>query len=86
MKKQTKCKIENSYWKTESGAKLYQILHRDGWEALDILNAIDEALKEASSNEPNAEIKTELENSLKSIQDSLKKFREGFYRLDNGGL
>ena len=46
MKKQISSKIAENYWKTEAGQKITGAMHSVGWEAVDCLNGMIEALDE----------------------------------------
>ena len=61
MKKTTTVKIPEAYWETPEGGKLYEVMHHDGWEGLDCLNSVIDALGQAIEVTADANIKAELE-------------------------
>ena len=47
MKKRQQTKVPENFWTTPEGAALYDTLHSDGWDAVDMLNSVKEAFDKA---------------------------------------
>lgn len=82
MAKKNENRIPETFWKTPVGQTLCNKLHHDGWEALDVLNSVNNAIDEAVKGETNEAIKTELEKAQKQFKASIRAFRRGFYGFD----
>lgn len=48
MKKDPLVQVPETFWNTPEGAPLYHTLHRDGWDAIDMLNSVKKAFDKAS--------------------------------------
>ncbi len=83
MKKTTTVKIPEAYWETPEGGKLYEVMHHDGWEGLDCLNSVIDALGQAIEVTADANIKAELEKSREQILQSRNSYRKAAARLRN---
>ena len=81
MKKGTQPKVPENFWTTPEGAPLYDMLHRDGWEAVDMLNSVKEAFDKAINETQDAEIKAELEKSRSLVILSKKVYLKAANRL-----
>ena len=60
MKKRQQTKVPEKFWTTPEGGALYDTLHSDGWDAVDMLNSVKEAFDKAIDATQDAEIKAEL--------------------------
>ena len=81
MKKRTGIKVPEAYWETPEGSELYEVMHHDGWEGLDSLNSVIDALEEAIEKTADAGIKDELEKSRKLVLQSRNAYRKAADRL-----
>ena len=81
MKKRPRPKIPENFWATPEGAPLYDTLHRDGWDAVDMLNSVKEAFDKAIDETQDAEIKAELETSRTLVIQSKKAYLKAANRL-----
>ena len=81
MKKRPQHKIPESFWATPEGAPLYDTLHGDGWDAVDMLNSVKEAFDKAIDATQDAEIKAELEKSQSLVIQSKKAYLKAANRL-----
>ena len=81
MKKRPQHKIPESFWATPEGAPLYDTLHGDGWDAVDMLNSVKEAFDKAIDETQDAEIKAELEKSQSLVIQSKKAYLKAANRL-----
>lgn len=86
MKKNTENKIPATYWENGNGANLYDRMHGDGQEAIDMILSVEEGLETAIENETDETVKAELVKAKKQIHASLLAFRRGFYGLSNEGF
>ena len=76
MRKQIESKIAKAYWKTEAGQNLANTMHSDGWEAVDCLNSVINAL-ENSIEAADATTREELEKgSFRDLTDALKEAQD----------
>lgn len=82
MAKKNASKIPATYWETPAGQTLCNNLHHDGWETLDCLNSVNNALDAAIKSETDETVKAELEKAQKQFTASLRAFRRGFYGFD----
>ena len=81
MKKRPQPKVSENFWTTPEGAALYDILHSDGWDAVDMLNSVKEAFDKAIDETQDAEIKAELEKSRSLVIQSKKAYLKAANRL-----
>ena len=81
MKKRPQHKIPESFWATPEGAPLYDTLHGDGWDAVDMLNSVKEAFDKVIDETQDAEIKAELEKSRSLVIQSKKAYLKAANRL-----
>ena len=81
MKKRPQPKIPENFWATPEGAPLYDTLHGDGWDAIDMLNSVKEAFDKAIDETQDAEIKAELEKSRSLVIQSKKDYQNAANRL-----
>lgn len=81
MKKRPQPKIPENSWETPEGAPLYDTLHGDGWDAVDMLNSVKEAFDKAIDETQDAEIKAELEKSRSLVIQSKKAYLKAANRL-----
>ena len=81
MKKGTQPKVPENFWTTLEGAPLYDTLHRDGWEAIAMLNSVKEAFDKAIDETQDAEIKAELEKSRSLVIQSTPAYQKAPTRL-----
>ena len=81
MKKRPQPKIPENFWRTPEGAALYDTLHSDGWDAVDMLNSVKEAFDKAIDATQDAEIKAELEKSRSLVIQSKKAYLKAANRL-----
>ena len=89
MKKRQQPKVPENFWRTPEGAALYDTLHSDGWDAVDMLNSVKEAFDKAIDATQDAEIKAELEKSRSLVIQSKKAYRQPpsphFLKHNKGG-
>ena len=81
MKKRQQTKVPENFWTTPEGAPLYDTLHGDGWNAVDMLNSVKEAFDKAIDETQDAEIKGELEKSRSLVIQSKKAYLKAANRL-----
>lgn len=81
MKKRQQTKVPEKFWTTPEGAALYDTLHSDGWDAVDMLNSVKEAFDKAIDETQDAEIKAELEKSRSLVIQSKKAYLKAANRL-----
>ena len=81
MKKRPHPKVPENFWRTPAGAVLYDTLHGDGWDAIDMLNSVKEAFDKAIDETQDAEIKAELEKSRSLVIQSKKAYLKAANRL-----
>ena len=81
MKKRQQTKVPEKFWTTLEGAALYDTLHSDGWDAVDMLNSVKEAFDKAIDETQDAEIKAELEKSRSLVIQSKKAYLKAANRL-----
>ena len=81
MKKRQQTKVPENFWRTPEGAALYDTLHSDGWDAVDMLNSVKEAFDKAIDETQDAEIKAELEKSRSLVIQSKKAYLKAANRL-----
>lgn len=81
MKKRPQHKVPENFWRTPEGAALYDTLHSDGWDAVDMLNSVKEAFDKAIDATQDAEIKAELEKSRSLVIQSKKAYLKAANRL-----
>lgn len=78
MRKQVEieCGIPESYWKTSDGEKIAQVMHGEGWEAVDKLNAVIAALDDGISETQDAAVVAELVKA----RDLMAKAKDTFWQ------
>lgn len=81
MKKRPQPKVPENFWRTPEGGVLYDTLHGDGWDAIDMLNSVKEAFDKAIDETQDAEIKAELEKSRSLVIQSKKAYLKAANRL-----
>ena len=81
MKKRPQPKVPENFWTTPEGGALYDTLHSDGWDAVDMLNNVKEAFDKAIDETQDAEIKAELEKSRSLVIQSKKAYLKAANRL-----
>ena len=81
MKKRPQPKVPETFWTTPEGGALYDTLHSDGWDAVDMLNSVKEAFDKAIDETQDAEIKGELEKSRSLVIQSKKAYLKAANRL-----
>ncbi len=86
MGKKNENRIPATYWENGTGANLYDRMHHDGQEALDMLLSVEDGLNTAVANETDEAVRQELEKARKQIRTSLRAFRRGFYGLNREGF
>ena len=81
MKKNQRVRVPETFWTTPAGAPLYDTLHRDGWDAIDMLNSVKEAFDKAIAETQDAGIKAELEKSRSLVIQSKRAYLKAANRL-----
>ena len=81
MKKRPQPKVPEKFWRTPEGGVLYDPLHGDGWDAIDMLNSVKEAFDKAIDETQDAEMKAELEKSRSLVIQSKKAYLKAANRL-----
>lgn len=81
MKKDPLVQVPETFWNTPEGAPLYHTLHRDGWDAIDMLNSVKKAFDKAIAETQNDKIRAELEKSRDLLIRSRKTYRDAVNRL-----
>lgn len=81
MRKRQQTKVPEKFWTTPEGAALYDTLHSDGWNAVDMLNSVKEAFDKAIDETQDAEVKAELEKSRSLVIQSKKAYLKAANRL-----
>ena len=82
--KKTENRIPAEFWQTATGQPLYNVMHRDGWEGLDCLNAQIEALTTASEATTDETIKAELEKAKVKVVAARAACRKAMEILKDG--
>ncbi len=67
MKKETKSLIPDTYWKTAESKALCNIMHDEGWEALDCLNIMLNCMEETIKKTADSAIKEEIKKARQKI-------------------
>ena len=81
MEKRPQPKIPENFWATPEGTPLYDTLHGNGWDAVDMLNSVKEAFDKAIDETQDAEIKAELKKSRSLVIQSKKAYQKAANRL-----
>lgn len=81
--KKTESRIPAEFWQTATGQPLYNVMHHDGWEGLDCLNAQIEALTAASENTADKVIKAELEKAKAKLETARTACRKAMEILSD---
>ena len=79
--KKTTAQSSGKFLDNPGRAALYDILHSDGWDAVDMLNSVKEAFDKAIDETQDAEIKGELEKSRSLVIQSKKAYLKAANRL-----
>ena len=82
--KKTENRIPAEFWQTATGQPLYNVMHQDGWEGLDCLNAQIEALTTASEATTDETIKAELEKAKVKVVAARAACRKAMEILKDG--
>jgi rRNA-processing protein FCF1 len=82
--KKTENRIPAEFWQTATGQPLYNVMHHDGWEGLDCLNAQIEALTTASEATTDETIKAELEKAKVKVVAARAACRKAMEILKDG--
>ena len=86
MGKKNENRIPAAYWENGTGANLYDRMHHDGQEALDMLNSVERALHWAISDTVSTGITAELKKARRQIVASMNACRKAVDILKDGGF